>query len=178
MKKIGFAAKRFTITAEDVWELEANYLAVPASHASGLYRALVSVSDLLDKYEKLILIFPPGNLYPASILKAFLQYCQRHQKNYAIHSNATDEIPAPGTGYLTLAETDLAALIKISRRLRYELGQDMGILSFDDSRVKELMGLTVLTAAEAGNDNASLLLQPACQSTCAGPVNVIRRSSL
>ncbi|WP_114781916.1 hypothetical protein [Botryobacter ruber] len=177
MKTIKCNATCLPLSPKDVLELEGNYLAVSTNWGRRVYNALRSVSDLLQKYEKLVLVLPAKVYYPLEYVQGFLQYCHFCQVNYAVMESTETEYPVPETAYFTLTDTDLASLIKVAEKLGHKLGEEWGVLSLGDSPIKKLMGLTVITT---GTDEQQIPLYYSHPSSSKSvpDVEVIRRTSL
>ena len=50
-----------------------------------------------------------------------------------------------GTVYIVTSEDDLALIIKQARVSNFVLGKDIGVISFNESVLKELLDITVVT---------------------------------
>jgi DNA-binding LacI/PurR family transcriptional regulator len=50
-----------------------------------------------------------------------------------------------GTTYIVTTESDLAVLVKMARSQDLRLGVDIGIISFNETALKELLDITVIT---------------------------------
>ncbi|MDW3211985.1 MAG: GntR family transcriptional regulator [Reichenbachiella sp.] len=116
-----------------------------------IYNALVEASALLRKYEKLILIFPEdkANTYPADILAGFKRFCGFNQFKYEIYNNAAciDPKQYKKSAFVVLEEEDLVTIIKNIQISKMKLAKDTGILSYNDSALKEVLaeGISVMT---------------------------------
>jgi DNA-binding LacI/PurR family transcriptional regulator len=47
--------------------------------------------------------------------------------------------------YIVIEENDLVNLVKQVREQNYELGKEIGIISYNDTPLKELLGITVVS---------------------------------
>lgn len=163
---------------KDIPELNRNCLTVYQDFENDIYGALESVNDLVSKYKKLILVFPSDSYYPFEIVKGFRRYCIIHKIDFAINENVSVEILASRNAYIVLEETDLAELIKKLRLSSYILGADIGILSFNETTLKELLNISVITTDHEtmGRTAAALLLEKK-RIKVKNPFSVIRRGS-
>jgi DNA-binding LacI/PurR family transcriptional regulator len=168
---------------KDLPQLKTNYLAVYQDFEKDIYSALESATDLLAKYKKLVLVFPseanyPFN-YPIEIVQGFCLFCIEYSKEFDIVESANDQILYPGTAYITVEETDLAELIKKVRQSSYLLGREIGIISFNETTLKELLAITVITTdfETMGRMTAALLLEKK-QIKIKNAFSMIRRNSL
>ncbi|MEP2023407.1 MAG: GntR family transcriptional regulator [Reichenbachiella sp.] len=131
-----------------------------------IYNALEEASNLLRKYEKLILIYPEDKVhsYPDDILAGFKRFCGFNQFKYEIYDSATSIDPKNynKSAFIILEETDLVTIIKNIQLSKMRLAKDTGILSYNDTALKEVLaeGISVMTAdfAKMGRDAADMIL--------------------
>jgi DNA-binding transcriptional regulator YhcF (GntR family) len=168
---------------KDLPQLDTPHLSVYQDFEKDIYSALESATDLLDKYKKLVLVFPneanyPFN-YPLEIVQGFCLFCIEYNKEFDIVESAFDQILYPGTAYITVEETDLAELIKKVRQSSYLLGREIGIISFNETTLKELLNITVITTdfETMGRMAAALLLENK-RIKIKNTFSMIRRNSL
>jgi len=165
----------------DIAELTGDYLAIFQDFEKDIFRALESLDDLLQKYTELVLIFPGDGNYPSEIIRGFRSYCVSYSKDSRIIEHAWDEIIRPGSVYIVIQETVLTELIKKVRQTPLTLGQDIGILSFNETTLKEVLadGITVMTTDfETMGRTAAALLLDGKKIKVKNPFTVIRRNSL
>jgi DNA-binding LacI/PurR family transcriptional regulator len=141
---------------------------------------LEGVQDLLEKYERMVLVLPSvGNNYPVEIAWGFRTFCINYNKGFAVKENAINEVLEAGTAYVVVETTDLAELMKKVRQTPFLLGREIGILSFNASTLKELLGITVITTDfEAMGRTAAELLLEKQRVKVKNPFYTIRRGSL
>jgi DNA-binding LacI/PurR family transcriptional regulator len=90
-----------------------------------------------------------------------------------------NEILQAQTAYLVVEETDLADLVKKARMSSFVLGQDIGIISFNETTLKELLGITVITTDfETMGRTAAALLLDNKKIKVKNPFYMIRRETL
>ena len=90
-----------------------------------------------------------------------------------------EEILEPGTAYVTIEETDLAELVKKVRQSTYLLGREIGVISFNETTLKDLLGITVITTDfETMGRTAATLLLDKQRIKVKNPFYMIRRGSL
>lgn len=164
---------------KDLPEYQKPILSVYQDFENDIFDALESANELLEKYQRMVLIFPSDGNYPKEIVKGFRFFCINSHKEYTIKENAFDEILQPKTAYVVVEETDLAELIKKNRQTNYEIGRDIGIVSFNETTLKELLEITVITTDfETMGRTAAALLLDKKQIKIKNPFYIIRRKSL
>lgn len=143
--------------------------------------ALHSGKDLLDKYKKLILVYPKDMSYPIEIVKGFRHFCRERSIEHAVISNINEEPIMPKSAYIVLEESDLVDLIEQSRSLGMSLGKDLGLISYNDTPLKKILdnGITVIsTDHEKMGETAAYMLKNKVRERIHNPFTLIRRNSL
>ena len=87
----------------------------------------------------------------------------------------------PKEAYIVIEESDLSNLIKKSRNNHLQIGKDVGIISYNDSPLKEILldGITVVTTDHnrMGETAARMILEN-IKEKIKNPFVLIRRGSL
>ncbi len=126
--------------------------------------ALKEGIEKLKKYKKLILVYPDKSVYPypREILHGFRKFCVAHSFDFEILDDIYEgmELRA-GDTFITIKETDLVDLVKQVRDSSLTLGKDIGIISYNDTPLKELLGITVIGTdfKKMGETTAQLILE-------------------
>ncbi|GEO06095.1 transcriptional regulator [Adhaeribacter aerolatus] len=143
--------------------------------------ALHSGIDLLYKYEKLILVYPKDIHYPIEIVKGFQRFCQETSFECSVVDGIDEEAITERSAFIVLEESDLVDLIKFARVNNLELGQDLGIISYNDTPLKEILanGITVIsTDHEKMGETAAYMIMNKRKGKIRNPFTLIRRNSL
>jgi DNA-binding transcriptional regulator YhcF (GntR family) len=152
---------------------------------SDIYNALESAMEFLTKYKKLTLIFPTDNLYPypIDIVEGFKKFCLTN----GIAFNIIDEF-VPGKSlqnkkeaFIVIEDSDLAGIIKEARIKKWAIGKDLGILSYNDTPLKEVLaeGISVISTdfQKMGKQAARMILDKEMRQI-ENPFSLIKRKSL
>lgn len=113
-----------------------------------IYHALYEGISRLKKYNKLILVYPTNVVYPypQEIMQGFKKFCTDFDFDFEVLDTVYPEMELDSRdAYIIIEENDLVNLIKQVRDLNYELGKDIGIISYNDTPLKELLGITVMS---------------------------------
>jgi DNA-binding transcriptional regulator YhcF (GntR family) len=114
-----------------------------------LYECLLSGLDSLKKYKKIVFIFPPSADHPVSCLPDFEKFCTDYQFEYKIHTeeNVEESDIEPGTAYLIAKHSDMIDTVKICRTKKLVPGKDVGIVTFNDTPMLEVIenGISVIS---------------------------------
>jgi DNA-binding transcriptional regulator YhcF (GntR family) len=158
-----------------------NYAAVFQNFEKDLYQALTEALPLLRKYATLSILFPSYSYHPKGILNGFYKFCYEHGFQTRVIQDITKESIQPHQAYINLMEEDLVELIKKIKQTDYIVGQEVGILSYNDTALKEFLldGITVMSTdfAQMGRTAAQLILNAGVEHI-ENPFKLIVRKSL
>jgi DNA-binding transcriptional regulator YhcF (GntR family) len=175
-------AHELILLDKDLPDCKEKFAAVYQDFERDIYEALEEALEALTRYERLIYVNPNLTPYPEEIRKGFERFCRMHDFQHAIFEGMdTDTAVNPGEAFLVIEETDLAALIRICRRRNMKVGQDVGILSYNETPLKEILleGITVVSTDHScmGRLTAGLILEKKSRYI-KNPFTLIRRKSL
>lgn len=146
-----------------------------------IYKALVELNPRLRKYRRLKMLRSERTYHPVEIKKGFIRFCGEFAYDFGVVDQIENEILEPGTAYINLKEDDLVTLLKKISASGLKLGQEVGIISYNDTPVKEILrdGITVISTdfENLGKQAADLVLGHEKKSL-ANPFYVISRNSL
>lgn len=146
-----------------------------------LYQALIQVLSHLSKYQRLKIIFPHYSYHPQEILSGFNRFCDEFAFEHQMVNDPAAVDIQEGDVFITLMEDDLVSLIKSIKRTTMKVGKDVGIISYNETPLKEVLldGITVIsTDFKALGERAAqfILTNEKCQ--IANPFHLILRNSL
>ncbi|GAA4779856.1 GntR family transcriptional regulator [Olivibacter ginsenosidimutans] len=176
------ASKRILIDFDQP-HLLGSYSSIYQDFKSDIFDALTKVKQKLKKYKQLILIVPAEAFHANSVIEGFLQFCQQNHYPYTIqHEIATNNFHK-GNVYITFNkyDTDDVTLIKLVRKKKYHLGEDIGLISYNDTDVKEVLegGITVISSDfEAMARTVAETIEQKQRIRQRNPTKIILRNSL
>ncbi|MEM9819466.1 MAG: substrate-binding domain-containing protein [Bacteroidota bacterium] len=140
-------------------DLGPEYSYVTQSFEEPMYQTMLELKQVLLAYDRFVLFYHDREYYPVGLLKAFQKFMVGHQLNSEIRDHYDPGSLEKGTVYFTLGDNDLWELLKDCKEKGWTLGKDIGVLSHNDSTVKEIIsdGITTfstdfrLMAQEAAN---------------------------
>ncbi len=163
-------------------ELGSKYPSVYQNFEKNVYQALNSAKDLLKKYQKLIIVYPGGK-EPEGELKGFIKFCKEQNYIYEVINNLRDKDRnlSIGEAYFVIDDKDLVSLIKKIHSCGFNIGKDIGIISYNDTPLKEVVadGITTISTdfKAMGKTLADILLNNK-NIQIENPSSLIRRASL
>lgn len=132
--------------------ISGNYSAVYQHFEKDLMLALAEALPLLLNYKTINILFPHDTYLPRAILNGFYRFCYEHQFEGRVLPNMDKEEIKARHVYINLMEEDLYAVIKKVKETSFRVGNEVGILSYNDTLLKELLldGITVMSTDFAG----------------------------
>ncbi len=113
-----------------------------------LYNSLKWFLPKIRKYKRLILTYRQKSdyPYPKRILHGFRKFCVEVNMDFEILDEIyEDTILKQGDLFMVLGEADLVNLLKQVRKEKIQLGKDLGIISFNETPLKELLNIAVVS---------------------------------
>lgn len=163
--------------------LSGNYSCIYQDYRYDIYCSLLQLQERLEKYDKLVLIARPEAIHAQQVIDGFLYYCIENEQPYSIEPDIEAEHFCKGNAYITFSryDTDDVELIKLAKKNNYELGRDIGLISYNDTAVKGILegGITVISTdfEMMGKAAASVILNKTIIYK-RNPTKVIIRNSL
>lgn len=158
-----------------------DYAAVYENFEKDIYNALCESLDQLSKYHTFKIIFPLHTYYPAEILKGFKNYCLDYAFSYKVVHNMNDEPINEGEVYINVMEDDLVILLEKVIQSGLIIGEEVGIISYNESPVKKfiLNGITTISTDfhQMGITAAQMVLSNSKEQTQI-PFKLMLRASL
>ena len=145
-----------------------------------VYDALNEGFELLQKYDNLIMIYPGGK-EPEGRMLGFQRFCtEKGFKSEIIRNVSTKEIKS-GEAYFVPSDRNLVRLVKMAAEKNLELGKDVGIVSFNDTVLKEVVagGITIIsTDFQLMGQTLARMIQDRSSEKIRNHSSLIRRNSL
>lgn len=128
-----------------------------------IYNALNKGVEKIKKYRKIILVYPNKAVYPypKGIVTGFKRFCIKYDLDYEVLDEIYESMELQLQDlYIIIEESDLVNLVKQVRDKNYKLGKDIGIISYNDTPLKELLGITVMSTNfnKMGEEAADMII--------------------
>lgn len=122
------------------------YPAVYQNFSADIYNGLLKGKKRLKKYNKLILIFP-GFREPVGMKDGFLQFANDHNFDFKVLSEFKNRTIQNGEVYILPNDRDLVCVIEKAKIQNLKLGEDYGIISYNETPLKKLIenGITTIS---------------------------------
>lgn len=123
-----------------------NYPSIYQNFEKDIYNSLLKALPRLEKYKKIVLLFPHEK-QPLGMLKGFRKFIDRTKFPYEVISNFQNRTPKEGEAYLILDDRNLILFLKTIKDRNLSLGKDIGLISYNDTLMKEIVegGITTIS---------------------------------
>jgi DNA-binding transcriptional regulator YhcF (GntR family) len=132
--------------------------AIYQNHKKDIFEGLSKGKSRLNKYNKLILIFP-GFREPLGMKTGFEDFCNEFAFNYEIINEFTDNEITIGGVYIIPNDRDLVRVIEKARQQNLKLGTDFGIISYNETPLKKVVSNGITTISTDFTTMGKLLAQ-------------------
>jgi DNA-binding transcriptional regulator YhcF (GntR family) len=115
---------------------------------STLYDCLTSGLDFFSKYDEIRFVYPQESEHPSSCIPFFEKFCEDNNlKNQLIRSKFDGNLVEKGKVYLLVRHLDVIEFIKTCREKNLKLGEDVGLVTFNDTPMLEIIenGISVIS---------------------------------
>ena len=147
---VGASAIIKTLPVDEVYILDQtnaelkSFPAVFQNHQKDIYDGLQKGKSKLEKYEKLIMIFP-GFREPLGMKVGFKNFCKDFKFDHEVITVFKKREIKKGEVYIIPNDRDLVQVIEKARLQDLKLGIDFGIISYNETPLKKVVGNGITT---------------------------------
>lgn len=145
-----------------------------------VYDGLKEGIELLKKYNKLVMVYSGGK-EPEGRMLGFQRFCQEHGFKSEIIRNVLNKEMKNGEAYFIPSDRNLVHLVKKAAEKGLELGKDVGIVSFNDTVLKEVVAggiTTISTDFQLMGKHLARMIQDRSSEKIRNHSSLIKRKSL
>jgi len=102
----------------------------------------------IQKYDEFILIYSEKKTpHPVETVDAFRRFCKINKIKHRVSDKFSESKMKPGQVYLVIKDIELVEIIKAGLKKGFQLGKDFGVISYNDTPMKEIVegGVTVIS---------------------------------
>jgi DNA-binding transcriptional regulator YhcF (GntR family) len=127
--------------------LEDRYNSIVQDFNTGTFEALSSVAGQIKKYEQFILSFPKISGHSETLKAGFERFCSEYSIPFRVVGSFENMEICKRCLYLVIDDPDLIKLLRICKLREWEPGRDVGVISYNESPLKEVIrdGITVIS---------------------------------
>jgi DNA-binding transcriptional regulator YhcF (GntR family) len=174
--------EKLLIIDKDIDVLGENYSAIFQNFKRDVYEALEKALPLIKKYPVLKFISNHNfQFIPEGMEVGVHRFCREYKIKNKVFENILDSKPSKGDAYLVVSDLDLVELLKTCRKKKWKPGKDIGIISYDETALKEILagGISVIsTDFEKMGETAADMIKNRIYRKIANPCLFISRKSL
>lgn len=124
----------------------AKYPVIYQDFGADVYDKMIESRDLLARYNKFIMIFPGGK-EPVERVHGFEKFCREFGVKHETIKSLDNVGIKKGEVYFLVADRNLVSLIKMAGKEGLKIGKDIGIVTFNDTILKEVVagGITTIS---------------------------------
>ena len=124
-----------------------NYGAVYENFEQDIYNALTQARESLARYHTIKIIFPEHSYFSLEILRGFEKFCIENNFNHDVVHDLAQSTISRGEVYINLMESDLVILIERIISQKFEIGKDIGVISYNETPLKKIIlnGITTIS---------------------------------
>lgn len=120
------------------------YPAIYQNFKKDMYEGLLKGKAKLDKYNKLILIFP-GFREPIGMKEGFLSFAKDFNFENEIITDFNDRKIRKGEVYIIPNDRDLVSVLEKAKKQKLTSGIEFGIISYNETPLKKIVGNGITT---------------------------------
>lgn len=138
---------KLVLVNKDVDFIKASYPVIYEDFENDICEALFPVLNEIKNYRRTVLIFPLDPMSNREIISGFEKFCKKNKLEYdVILGNSNLELLEKDL-YVIIDDDDLAEFIQICRKKYFKIGSDIGIISYNETVLKEVLveGITVIS---------------------------------
>ena len=118
-------------------ELE-KYPSIVQNFKKDIFDGLTEVEQKLKTYKKMVLLYAE-NKQPKKMNDGFIEFCQKQHFNFEIISSLDNRELEKGEVYLIPDDRNLIRIIKKMKEKKLILTKEIGIISYNDTLLKEIV---------------------------------------
>ena len=157
------------------------YSSVYQNFDKTIYSNLNKASYLIKKYKKLIMLFDNKPSRAKGLLTGFKRFCIDKDYDFSIIEALEHRGLEKGDLYITIDDENLLKILKKIKKLNFVLAKDVGLISYNDTILKEILegGITTISTdfKKMGKALAKIIFEKK-KVTIENPNDLIVRNSL
>jgi DNA-binding GntR family transcriptional regulator len=134
------------------------YSSIYQNFEKSMYNNLHKVSDTIKKYKRLNLI-ALNKKQPKSLIDGFIKFCKEKEIFYEIIEKTSEQPLKKSELFIIPDDKSLLRIIKKMKHQNFTLGKDIGIISYNDTLLKEIVEGGITTISTDFNEMGKRLAQ-------------------
>ena len=172
--------KRVIILDQLPGDLKGYFPAIYQDFEKDVFDALASGKPLLRKYRKLIMVHPGGK-EPEGQHIGFRRFCEQESIPHEVIISLEGHNVSPEKAYFVIWDRDLVFICKEAKKKGLTPGEDIGIISYNDTALKEVVSngiTTISTDFKLMGQTLARQVHESSKNQIKNPSSLIIRNSL
>jgi len=174
--------EKLLIIDKDIKSGAKGYAAVYQDFENDITESLTQAAPLLTKYSTFKFVSNHDfQFIPEGMERGFFSFCKKNKIQHSFYEDIESSNPGKGDAFLVVSDHDLIQLLKTCLNQNWELGKDIGILSYDETPLKEILagGISVIsTDFRSMGETAAAIITTRDFRKVKNPCIFLRRNSL
>ncbi|MDW3194452.1 MAG: GntR family transcriptional regulator [Cytophagales bacterium] len=159
---------------------EYNYVTQEFQHATKAL--MIELLPRIQAFEKVVLFYRSDRDYPEGVLEAFNQLVGEHNLNAEVQNQYEAGAVQKGSLYVFISDADMWNILLDCRNESLDIGRDIGLLSFNDHIMKDLIfdGITTISTSftDMAKETAKRIADMGNPKAVTIPTRLVTRNSL
>ncbi|TCC96633.1 GntR family transcriptional regulator [Pedobacter hiemivivus] len=155
-------AKKLFILDSGLNEFGNDYPCVCQNYEKDISGILKAHFEQLKKYKRIILLFP-DNIKTEGVVNGFTSVFKKTDFPAEVIRNTSDYEPQQFDCCIIMDDIDLVKMMRVTRKNKWKLGTDIGILSYNETPLKSIIadGITTITTdfEQMGKSMADMIIK-------------------
>lgn len=123
------------------------YSYITQNFEKAIYERLTELLPSIKKFKELIFLYNKESFVPMKAIRGFEKFLKDHDIKGSVLDSYQKKTVSPGSAYLVMTDAFLWKLLKECKSHQIKIGEDIGIISHDDSLLKEMIsgGITTIS---------------------------------
>ena len=107
---------------------------------SAFFQSMEQALPELLKYKSVHLVYPNYTNHPKIIVTSFKNFCKKYQIKFTVKKGCNDFQVEKNTAFICVSERSLGYLLTQCKSNDFEIGKDVGIISYNETPMKQFIG--------------------------------------
>ncbi len=157
------------------------FIGIRQDFSNNIYELLKHNLESIKKYQKLIFLFRDTTTQPpVELMKGFKRFSNKGYIDCEIKQLGKITEINKGEAWIVIDDNDLVDLVLLARKKEYKLGKQLGILSYNESKLKKVISngiSTISTDFKAMGEKLATMILANDRSAYINPCRYIDRGS-
>jgi len=160
-------------------EFKNEYCGVYQHFEKDIYSLLIAHHQLVSRYKRLYLV-TADEIRTKNIIAGFNKFCRKTVLITGVKKDIEPGEIKKGDGYIVIQDNYLIEIVKIAKERQWQLGKDIGVISYNETPLKSVIGdgiTTITTDFETMGKTMAFLVQTGKRAVLENPFLMIDRKS-